>query len=361
VNGDNKTVYILGAGCSAGAAPEGPGFPLADKFESALDQFSRGLDGDDRRRLRSCVEETVQLLRVERAQTLDALVARLASEARDLSKVLTTKERNQRDLQVNHAKIATAALFLDLERRAKATPLSRYHNFLDELFGNSVVWNQASQQSRSSVLAFNYDRLFEMAFISRFKADIHQKNLYGKSLLNSGDFTDGTQLECDPNRFAFLKLHGTVGIRVQNGPKPHYHTLLDGNPGEDSVPINDDLYFSPPSNSIPWAPLLVFPHEKPFVRKGTGTQHSLRDYIPFVWSEAHRLVGEATEIWAIGYRFAPIDREDVLDLLRSAKNCRRLVIQNLPGYAENICQYLKWRWLEPAGIDLKVEPFPQPF
>ncbi len=357
---ESRTVFILGAGCSAGAIPDGPGFPLASEFLPALDQFSRVLDGDHRRQIRKCAEETVQLLRAERAQTLDALAARLAAEARDSSRDRT--ERQQRDRQVKAAKIATTALFLDLERKAKVTGLPRYHNFLDELFGNSVIWNQSSQRSRSSVLTFNYDRLFEMAFVSRFKPDIGQFNLYGNSLLNGGlDFNDGTQLECDPNRFALLKLHGTVGIRVQNEPEPHYYTRLDGNPGDDLLPINDNLFFANASNSSSCDPLLVFPHEKPFVREGTNARLPFRDYIRFVWREARRLVGQATEIWAIGYRFAPIDREDVLELLRSATNCKRLVIQNRPETAENICQYLRWRWLEPAGLNLKVEAFPQPF
>lgn len=369
MNSEPKTVYVLGAGCSAGAAPAGPGFPLASEFISALDEFSKRLVRDDQSKIKLCVDVTARLLRLEGAQTVDALVARLASEAYDFSKPLPQQDRMEREQQIQRAKFATAALFMDLESRAKGTGLPRYHNFIDELFGNSTNWARASKESHSSVLTFNYDRLFEMAFISRFKPDTGLQNLYGKSLLNSGlDYVNGPAIDVEPGRFAFLKLHGSVGIRVRNeaySNGPQHYTQYDGLPGAQTRPINNELFFSNASAPDPGdrnpEPLIVFPHEKPFLRNGSNTQLPCRTYVQGVWREAHRLIAEATEIWATGYRFAPMDREDVLGLLKSAKNCKRLVIQNRPGTAESICQYLKWRWLEPAGLDLKVEAFPQPF
>jgi hypothetical protein len=369
MSSEPKTVYILGAGCSAGVPPAGPGFPLASEFISALEEFSKTLVQDNQKLIKSYIDATSGLLRQEGAQTVDALVARLASEAHDFSNALTPQERRLGEHDIKKAKFATAALFMDLERKAKATGLPRYHNFLDELFGNSTNWDQASRNSRDSVLTFNYDRLFEMAFISRFKPDTGLHNLYGKSLLNSGlDYVNGPAIDVEPGRFGFLKLHGSVGIRARNeaySGGPEHYTKYDGLPGDHTKPINDELFFSNASASDPSErdpePLIVFPPEKPFVHDGTKTLLTFRTYIQGVWKEAHRLVAEATEIWAIGYRFAPMDREDVLGLMQSAKNCKRLVIQNRPGTAENICQYLRWRWLEPANLDLKVEAFPQCF
>ena len=136
-------------------------------------------------------------------------------------------------------------------------------------------------------------------------------------------------------------------------------------PGDDGRPINDERFFAHANNPNPYErdpePLIVFPHEKPFVSAGTKTLLAYRNYIEPVWREARRLVAHATEIYAIGYRFAPMDRQDVLGLLRAAKKGARLVIQNRPGTTEEICDYLKRKWLEPEGIALEPEAFPQPF
>lgn len=72
-------------------------------------------------------------------------------------------------------------------------------------------------------------------------------------------------------------------------------------------------------------------------------------------------MSEATEVWAIGYRFAPIDRDDVLALLRSARNCKRIVVQNRKESIDEICESLTRKWLEPAGLNVKVESYPHPF
>lgn len=367
----SKIVYILGAGCSAGQPPDGPGYPLAREFVSALEQFGLRLDGkEDCRHLKSCVDGSVALLRQEAAQTLDTLAARLGAEAHDFGNGLTKQQRQRRHQLIHEAKIATAALFLDLEKKAKETGLPRYHNFLDELFGNVTYWSQASQKSSCRVLTFNYDRLFEMAFISRFKPDTGTFCLYGKYLLNSGmDFVSAQcNIEFDPNRFALLKLHGSVGIRARNEEghnNPRLYTDYDDLPGDNGKAINDELFFAHASDPNPYnrdpEPLIVFPHEKPFVAKGTNTLLSFRDYIQPIWEEARRLVAEATEIRAIGYRFAPMDREDVLGLLLSAHNCKKLVVQNRKESVEEICQTLRMKWLEPAGLNLDVQSHPYPF
>ena len=366
----NKTVYILGAGCSAGKLPNGAGFPLACEFLSALDEFAQRLTGDDCRKLKTLVDETSGLLRKENVQTLDALAARLGAEAHgSLSSSLTIREKQLLHRQVCNARIATAALFMDLERKNKKIGLSRYDNFLTELFGNSTDWAKASRNSNASVLTFNYDRLFEMAFINRFKCDTGQNNLYGKSLLNSGlDYPQGNGFEIAHDRFSFLKLHGSVGIRARNeaGDRtPCIYTYYDGLPGEVDKPLNDELFFAHSQNINPFErdpePLIVFPHEKPFVSPGTNTLLSFRNYIPSVWSEAHQMITKATTIWSIGYSFAPMDRADVLALFRSATNCKKLVVQDMPGVAESTAQRIQMKWVTPEGLKFTVEPYSQPF
>jgi hypothetical protein len=367
---NDKIVYILGAGCSSGQQPDGPGFPFARDFASALEAFSKEqLVSDNCQKLRTLVTETVDLLRREKVQTLDALAARLGSESQgSQSYSLTQTQKQMLRRQVGNARIATAALFMYLEKNAKQVGLPRYDYFLTELFGNSTDWAKASRNSNANILTFNYDRLFEMAFIDRFKCDTGLHPLYGKSLLNSGlDYVQGNSFGVSPDQFAFLKLHGSVGVRAreEGDHNPQIYTYYDGLPGDEQTLIDDERFFAYSQNVNPYEhdpePLIVFPHEKPFVTAGTKTLLSFRSYIPNVWAEAKRLISEATEIWAIGYSFAPMDRADVLDLFRSTTKCKKLIVQNTPGTAEMICARLQKKWFEPENIVLSVVPYPHPF
>jgi hypothetical protein len=366
--GMKKTVYILGAGCSVGKPPIGPGYPLASEFISSLEQFEVKLDNkDDCRKLKKCVSDTVTLLKREKAPTMDALAARLGTRAHDFTNGLTTNDRLLTERQITDAKIATAALFMDLEQSAIETGLIRYHHFLTELFGNTTNWKEASQNSDSSVLTFNYDRLFEIAFRTRFSTYAKTACLYGKSLLNSGmDYQVGTEIDVAHKQFAFLKLHGSVGIhaREEGGFGTKIYPYQNGLPG-DPIVISDKLFFDKTPVANPYGripePLIVFPHEKPFVKGGTDTLLTFRNYIPRIWEEARRLVSEATEIWFIGYSFAPMDKADVLDLLNSAKNCERILIQNTPESTEGICRALQSKWLDPEKLKIRVERYPYPF
>lgn len=60
------------------------------------------------------------------------------------------------------------------------------------------------------MLTFNYDRLFEMAFLDRFSASIDGYGLYDVSVLNSGVTLPGVKIEFTPEAFSFLKLHVSV-------------------------------------------------------------------------------------------------------------------------------------------------------
>jgi hypothetical protein len=62
-------------------------------------------------------------------------------------------------------------------------------------------------------------------------------------------------------------------------------------------------------------------------------------YVRGVWTRASELIANATEIHVIGYSFAGIDRGPILDMIETASDCRRLIIQG-PD-AERICARLR--------------------
>jgi len=136
---------------------------------------------------------------------------------------------------------------------------------------------------------------------------------------------------------------------------------LDGaKPGE-RIELNDDRFFAKSANPLPQdrdpEPLIVFPFEKNFVRSGSPNQLAFREYITAVWQQAERVLEPASEIWFIGYSFAMMDRTAVIALLARARQCKRLVIQNRPGEAQQICRMLAVEhpelrnMLEPYGCD----------
>ncbi len=360
----DNIVYILGAGCSAGPQPDYPGYPLAKGFILALREFKLRLDlRDNCKGIKACVERCIALLQNENVPTIDRLVARLESQSQEAYNSGSNEIpfRNREDIY--KARIATNALFMDLETSALGTGLHQYDLFLDKLFGTESSWARASEMSTHTVLTFNYDRLFEASLLRRFSIPAGLAPLYGHKNLNSGmDAVQCVDLGFRQNGFAFLKLHGSIGIWVQENHDhgPVLVTQYDGWPGRDAVELNDAHYFPDRTKSIHMyrpEPLIVFPHEKPFVAEGTGSRFFYRSYIPPIWKEAYRRISSATEIRAIGYSFAPVDKESVLGLLRHATNCQRLLIQNRPEAVDDICERLKHEWLIPEGIDLPVVPF----
>lgn len=50
-----------------------------------------------------------------------------------------------------------------------------------------------------------------------------------------------------------------------------------------------------------------------------------------------------------------MDHADVLGLLRSARNCKKLVVQDIPGVAEKTAQRLRMKWFDPEGLTFTVE------
>jgi hypothetical protein len=169
-------VYILGAGCSAAY-----GYPLAQDFRADLKSYGEQLAtraGCDR--LRRAVAETVSLMERHASHTVDRLVRHLDEQvnssyppgvmrlaADPLIRNWETARRSV-DEQILDAKRVTMARFIELEAAARDRDLSGYRDFLgDILDGNRRLSVLANTKSR--VLSFNYDRLFEKAFAVYFR------------------------------------------------------------------------------------------------------------------------------------------------------------------------------------------------
>jgi hypothetical protein len=233
--------------------------------------------------------------------------------------------------RVREAKIATTALFFQREKDAHAGGLSGYHGLLDRIFPEGLY-----RKTDAHVLSYNYDRMFEIAFIDHFGRDVGQFAPYGTKLLNSGL----NQLEpnvIDQERFAFLKLHGSVGMKIHS--KFEDFEILPAvplNPGAE-IKIRDTLFFPSQPTPFPPNPLIAFPFERDFALDNGSEHFPMAAYIKKVWAEAERILCGASEIWLVGYRCASPDRKRFLDLLSRA-NPKRIVV--VGPNAEDICTSL---------------------
>jgi hypothetical protein len=185
-------------------------------------------------------------------------------------------------------------------------------------------------------------------------------NSYGKELLNSGwNGAGGRGEEIAPDRFCFLKLHGSAGAWIMGSHgEPRYFSSAALRGPEHC--INDDFFLPPGRKLSPIPrenpePFIVFPHEKEGVQQ-SGHTPICKEYLDAVWHKAEELVGNARQIWVIGYSFDPNDRMSLMGLLRrKAQECE-IVVQN-PS-AEEICNELRLQYPDLAG---SLVPFPKRF
>jgi hypothetical protein len=332
----SKKVYILGAGCSVNY-----GYPLAKDFLVALKQYQSVLERRENcERLKQCFTNTITLLEKHHAPTIDRLVRWIEDEVARQAQSLTTGQEVRK--KIRDAKIATVALFLELEAAAWQSELSSYSDFLHIVFDGNRN-SDALQSTSDCVLSFNYDRLFEMAFIDYFKLGI-DINCYSKNYLNAG--LDVFRHQADDfasDQFCFLKLHGTAAIKVakQDEQIGYGMSLLQ----RTEQIINDDSFWSPQILKQNSEPLIVFPHEKDRARD-ENTAFNFDKYIRKTWAQAAKLIEEAEQIWAIGYSFDPTDRKSVFELLWKNKASCDIVVQN--PEADKICNELKLRYSDLA-------------
>lgn len=298
---NGKTVYILGAGCSANY-----GYPLAADFLGALKKYFQDLENRSNcDRLKQCVTNTITLLGKYGTPTIDRLARRIEDECQRQKHPLVSIDAAKRMSldqaawdKIREAKIATVAMFLEAEKQARSTDLSGYQNFLSIIFEGDRD-PKVLESTPCRILNFNYDRLFEMAFTDYFTLDSNA-NYYGKTWLNSGlDFLHQQAYDIAPDRFCFLKLHGTAAMLVaeQHG-EPRYGL---GAPIHNANLLIEDNYFWP-SNRKDSAnprenpePLIVFPHEKDRARE-QKTSFLYDKYIRAIWDEhAPKVVQDANQ------------------------------------------------------------------
>jgi hypothetical protein len=332
-------VFILGAGCSADY-----GYPLGLKLVEELRKFHDKIRGQFPL-IQEAVNKSIELAsKFPEAKTLDDLVNRC--EERYKNKPDTEQEKLT-DEEILSAKIATTALFLDNETEARGKNLEGYKKFLlPAVFGlDPPYWQTAINDSDCSVFTFNYDRLFEIAFLDYFKNsqgpfEIRQFAFYGHSVLNSGfDRTlerRGKRIDIKRGRFCFLKLHGSAdwwARKCPRPPQPPKEEWRDYCAKSPQVPTDlADIERCLAGNKQPdkWEPLIAFPHEKQLFTSNQPVDFIQTPYIHRVWKHAAEVIRNASEVTVIGYSFAQIDRPHMLDyLLRKTPNTATIKIVNM--------------------------------
>jgi hypothetical protein len=319
-----------------------------------LAQFQKHLEhlGHDAVKLHKLVAQTLALVKKlhqqdESVTTLDTL-ARLIHEGK-----AGGKNMQERYPLVVAAKVSVAALFLFLEREALEKELPGYRQLLIRVFPDipKVGFRRAIELSRHRILTFNYDRLFELAFRQYFPEFDGTEALYCPTVLNSGLlWCCAEKLEIDPNKFSFLKLHGSAGFygdTLETNPSnkntriEHTHTIPDP---KTPPTITDAEFFNPdnPADPIhsgkPKPVLITFPHEKDHLTQYTDNLLPFKNYTPKIWDHAHQFVSQAQEIQILGYSCPKADAQALESLFAAAKTCRRYLIENpSPG---DVCQRL---------------------
>jgi len=355
-----EKVFILGAGCS-----DNCGYPLGKGLVAQLEEFRSEISGCFPI-IEQCVRDTINLAKgLPQFDTLDQLTKHLEDDffswrEREGSTVWNTASRQREELyekQVLDAKIAVSVMFIAREAQARATGLKSYERFVASIFGGDP-WQEGVRAANCHVLTFNYDRLFEIAFLDHFKTfDTGSASLYGHSALNSG-FNRGVnggfdRIEHAAGHLNFLKLHGSAGWWVKKNSDrseqryywPAVPTRLTNIQEIEDLLKKHGVYSHDTLNrlkALPWEPLITFPHEKQRSLKNRQTGFPYDPYIRQIWDHAASLLATATEVRIIGYSFSAIDsRHMVNELLSKAAQCQQIVVQNpdVSTVKENVASY----------------------
>ena len=340
-------VFILGAGCSANY-----GYPLGAKLVDELHQFLPKIPGGCPL-IEGAVSKSIDLAsRFPEANTLDKLVNLPEERFKAFRggrgsawQNADTDQENLTQAEIFNAKIATSALFLDCENEARKTTLKGYKEYLlPAVFGRADCWQKAINDSDCCVFTFNYDRLFEIAFLDYFRNSegpyaIRQFALYGQSVLNSG--FDPTlewgrkRIDIKQGRFCFLKLHGSAGwwarkcARPPQPPKEEWRDYCPNSPHSPTDLVQFEQFLAANTQCSKWEPLIAFPHEKQLLTSDRPSDFIQGPYIGQVWSRAAEVLGEAIQVTVIGYSFAQIDRAHMVEnLLCKTPKTTKITIEN---------------------------------
>jgi hypothetical protein len=365
--GSGLRVYVLGAGCSF---DKEHGYPLAKNFIPALSAYGTSISTvKEAAGIKQAVDYTVALLTgCEDAATIDQLINLILQHRCD-DLLLSIKPHPANDisalryLAVRRAKIATCGCFLDLEPQARKAQLDKYKRFIQEDIltdeGVSTLCYTRLRKSSARVLTFNYDRLFELAFFASC-ADYSLMNFgpYDFEVLNSGMTHIGKIGEVKEDRLCFLKLHGTIGTLCGDGIFGEEIAHVDQVAQWKPIKASDSWFVpkGPPPSPSP-APLIVFPYEKDYIVSGKDNKLAFRSYIKTVWDRAKATLSQASEIWVIGYSFDPTDCRHLVEGMKQASNCERVVIQNLPAECDRIERLLRTKYRLGSRIEKYEVPF----
>jgi hypothetical protein len=330
-------VFILGAGCSAEC-----GYPLGAGFKRALRQFHSQIseNSKDCPAIRQSVGDTIALMeRLPYIQTLDQLARHIDEELESWRRQRNWQadsEDCQRaslaEKQVLDAKIATSAMFLALEENVPQVGLAKYDTFIVSILGGEAkTLDDVFSGADCHVLSFNYDRMFEIAFLTRFKQyNPCQFGLYSGKVLNSG--VDAKPV-CD--RFSFLKLHGSAGGWVKKEQPSGQERRYGLSTFKAPISLQSiEAMVAKAHDYHEWKPLIAFPHERQVAREfyqenESSSGRHWSPYIDAVWNHAGDLLGKATEVKVIGYSFDPNDsRYMIEELLGKVPASVKLVIVN---------------------------------
>jgi hypothetical protein len=349
-------VFILGAGCSVEC-----GYPPGTGLKAALKEFLHPIFGNYPR-IEQSVTDTIKLLEeLPEIETLDQLASYCDESVDEWTRkqggIIEDEAEFGRRMRwaakhIQHAKIATSAMFLAREEAARRTGLPRHKQFIAEILGGGgAPWQDALRESSCQVLTFNYDQLFEIAFLEAFRSfDSRSHFLYGQEALNSGFLHYGDCKLVDPaqGRFCFLKLHGSVGwwVERKTGGGKLYSVsapvkALSLAEIEGSIPGERDPLSGP-------EPLMAFPHERQGSQKylrdqGKSSDYLWAPYIDAVWQHAASIVANATEVRVVGYSFNPIDSRYMVNELLSKATCEKIVIQNKADVRRNLETYRQFK------------------
>jgi len=350
-------VFILGAGCSAEC-----GYPPGTGFATHLEDFVREIPNQCPT-VKQSVTDTLNLLKeLPRMETLDQLARHVDKKFRDWESaqgivIADGKELSRRqaltDKQIRDAKIATSAMFLAKEPKARETGLPRYRQFITEVFGGPPC-EIAVRETDCHVLTFNYDRLFEIAFLESFPDyDASRGFLYGKDALNSAfnpDFGCCSVVQPVPDRFCFLKLHGSAGWWAKRDNETGERRCWPSGPLKALSLVEIEKSIPKQRGVFGWEPLITFPHERQLSReffksneKSIG--YAWAPYTDAVWKHAADVVANATEVKVVGYSFNPIDSRYMVNELLNKTTCQKVVIQNkdVETVRKNLASYTQLR------------------
>jgi hypothetical protein len=353
-------VFILGAGCSVGCGYP-PGTGLAAELEKFLGEV-REIPNEKCGRIKQSLICTLKLLcEIPGVETLDQLAACIEQGLKDWKRQRGgssvdseyLERENTAAKQILDAKIATSAMFLAGEAKARQTDLRSYKCFITQILGGPP-WTKA-READCHVLTFNYDRLFEIALSECFPTfDLRNCSLYACDALNSGfDFNFGKRslVQPTPGRFCFLKMHGSAGwwVKVKHDGVRGERCYWPASPVQ-ALSVEEIEKTIPKECGGPfgWEPLLAFPHERQesqehFSYKGESSGRDWAPYIDAVWQYAASVVANATEVRVIGYSFSPIDSRHMVNQLLSKATCKKIVIQNKVDVRRNLESYRQFK------------------